>query len=58
MELYSVKDIQKITGRNYQWCYQLIKKLQKKLYRENPDYDYEASVTIPKWFFEKVMLGK
>lgn len=57
-EVYSVADVQKLLGKNYQYCNRLIKKLQKELYRENPNYKYELSVTIPKWYFDKTVLGK
>ena len=57
-EVYDVKDLIKITGRGRQYCYDLIHKLQKRLYRENPNYEVGLTTTIPIWFFEKVVLGK
>jgi len=57
-EVYSAKDLQEITGRGRQSCYDLIHKLQKMLYRENPNYKVGLTTTIPKWYFEKIVLGK
>lgn len=56
-ELYRVADVQKILGQNYDYCYRLIKKLQKELYREKPDYKI-INTSIPKWYFDKTVLGK
>lgn len=57
-EVYFVKDLQKILGKDYNYCYRLIKKLQKELCRENPDYKSGIGTLIPKWYFEKTVLGK
>lgn len=57
-EVYRVTDLQEILGENYAYCYRLIKKLQKELYRENPNYKLNLGTTIPRWYFEKTVLGK
>lgn len=57
-QVYSAKDIQEITGKGKQYSYDLIRKLQKMLYRENPNYKVGLTATIPKWFFDKIVLGK
>ena len=55
-QIYRPNDLQEILGQNYQYCYRLVKKLQKELYRENPSYKI-INTSIPKWYFDKCILG-
>lgn len=57
-EFYSVKDLQIILNKSYSFCYRLLKKLQKELYRKNPNYKLDAGTVIPKWYFDQCILGK
>lgn len=58
-EIYTAKDVQAIMGQtSISSAYDLIKKLQKLLHRKNPEYKVGFTATIPKDFFDNVILGK
>jgi len=55
--MYGVEEIQKITGYKTAKCYQIIRTLQEKMKKEDPNVLIIGS-RIPISIFEKYVLGK
>lgn len=57
MDYYTVKDIMERTGCSRSYCYEILVKLRELFEKEYPN-TITIRGKIPKWYFEKKMIGK
>ena len=56
-DYYNVKDVMAITGAKESKCYNIIRELNDKFFKEYPE-SIPIRGLVPRWYFEKIMMNK